>query len=328
MILQRAMPWWACGAWLWLAVTRGGFVTIAQGDAARSPRAPRTADVSANGRYVAFESWASLVPADDNQRLDVYVLDRITGRVTLESDALRGDCSHPRISADGRYVVFEARQLAPNGVESRVEIVLRDRVAETTKTLTAVGNGGTADGFSRDPDISDDGQVVVFSSAATDLTGGPDANGKLEDVYAIQLSTGAVTRVSVSTSGTHVAKGASGLPSVSGDGRWVAFSSIAPLDAPASHAAQESPTRQIYVRDLLSGTTVRVSRTARGQVPEGGDSMNPAISADGRFIAFSSDATNIVDNDGNRATDVFLFDREKQETTLVSRTTGGSVAAG
>jgi len=167
----------------------------------------------------------------------------------------------------------------------------------------------------------------VFSSAATALVDGPDANGPLEDVYAIDLSTGTTTRISVTTTGAQLPKGTSILPAVSADGRWVAFASTSPLEATGRAVNDESPIRHVYLRDRSSGTTLRVSRSPRG-APLDGDSTLPALSGDGRFVAYASDATNLADNDGNRASDLFLFDREKEDTILVSRAANGAVAGG
>ena len=142
-------------AWLTVASGPGGLVTVAQGDATRSARAPRSSDVSADGRFVAFESWVQLVPADVDRSVDIYVLDRVTGRATLESSGLDAECSHPRINGDGRYVVYEARFSASS--DSRLRIALRDRAEDTVRLLTTSGDASNADGWSRSPDISDDG---------------------------------------------------------------------------------------------------------------------------------------------------------------------------
>ena len=124
------------GSW-WLATVET--VTIAQRDRFRSARAPRSADVSADGRSVAFESLARLVPADTDDRADIYVLDRGSGRVTLESATADDDSEHtaPRISGDGRYVVFEVRAGRSDAASPRTDIVLHDRVAGTSRVLTA-----------------------------------------------------------------------------------------------------------------------------------------------------------------------------------------------
>ncbi|HET7219964.1 MAG TPA: hypothetical protein VFJ02_18030, partial [Vicinamibacterales bacterium] len=122
----------------------GKLLTIEQRDPLRSARAQRTVDISANGRYVAFESWARLVAADVDDAPDIYVFDRETGRVTLESDGL-GDSenSHPRISGDGQRVVFEVR--ASERQQSRVDIAFRDRAAATIRVLTGEAHGSPFD---------------------------------------------------------------------------------------------------------------------------------------------------------------------------------------
>jgi Tol biopolymer transport system component len=322
----RSAALFACGVYLGVG-SNGTMVTIEQRDPLRSARASRTVDVSASGRYVAFESWAQLVPADVDQRPDIYVLDRETGRVTLESDGL-GDAehSHPRISGDGGLLVFEARAVDPDYIP-RVDIVLRDRTASTTRLLTTLISRPVS-GWSRDPDISDDGRVVAFSSASTTLVDGPDANGASEDVYVLQVATGAIERISVTDLGMQVAKGSSIQPVLSADGRWVAFGSTAPLDAaPGPGQEVELPMRQVFVRDRVAHTTTRISRTSRGGRPNG-DSSLASISGDGRYVAFASDATNITADDRNRGSDVFVCDRQTGVTTHVSHGTDGAPAAG
>ena len=315
------------GSWL-LAAEEPALLTVAQHDNSRSVRAPRTADVSADGQVVAFESLARLVPADTDDCLDIYVLDRATRRVTLESEVLGdgAEHSHPRISGDGRYLVFESRPpLAMN--TPRADIVLRDRIAGTSRVLTTTARNTAPFGWSRDPDISDDGRVVAFSSAATTLTDGPDVNGAIEDVYLVQVSSGSISRASVTSAGVQPDRGDSIHPSLSPDGRWLAFASTAPLDDGPAGSSHDKRPRQIYLRDTIGGRTTRVTRTANGGLPNG-TSWLPSLSADGRRLAFTSDASNLLDDDNNRASDVFLYDREADAITWVSRAPDGSPAGG
>jgi Tol biopolymer transport system component len=317
---------WFTGLWH-VAAAPEPLMTVVQRDPFRSSRAPRTADVSADGRAIVFESLARLVPADKDDLRDIYLLDRTTGRVTLESDgsADDGEYSHARISGDGRYVVFESRPSTSNA--PRAGIVLHDRVTRTDRVLTG-SDDGPPHGWSRNPDISDDGRVVTFSSAATTLTGGTDANGALEDVYLVRLSTGAITRVSVNSKGVQAKSGNSILPVLSADGRWVAFASTAPLDDDAEPgSAREHAVRQVYLRDAIGGRTIRLTRTANRGQPNG-DSSIPSITADGQRVVFVSGASNLLDNDDNRTADVFLYDREADAVTWVSRAADGSSANG
>jgi Tol biopolymer transport system component len=313
-------------ATLFAAVRSNAVVTVAQTDRYRSPRAPRTVDISGDGRMVAFQSLARLVPADTNDNPDIYVFDRTTGRVTLESvisDA--DDHSHPRISADGRYLVFESIHAGRTGAD----IVFRDRVAGTVRELTGLFRGADTQTWSRNPVISGDGRVVAFSSAATNLVEGQDANGMSEDVYLVTLPTGTIARASLSSAGVQMARGNSILPSLSGDGRWVAFSSTAPLmdkDA-VSPSHRDRPYRQVYLRDVRDGLTRRVTRAANGGAPNG-DSSLPSISGDGRYLAFVSEASNMLDDDQNQSADVLLYDRETDALSWVSRSADGSSANG
>ncbi len=235
--------------------------------------------------------------------------------------------SHARISGDGRYLVFESRPTALD--TQRADIVLCDRLTGATRVLTRTEGNDTVIGWSRGPEISDDGQVVAFSSAATTLTGGSDANGVLEDVYIVRLPAGTITRASVNSAGVQPDRGNSILPSLSADGRWVAFSSTAPLDDDARPAAAsgEKSVRQVYLRDAIGGRTTRVTRGANRARPDG-DSSVPAISADGLHVAFVSEASNLLDDDDNRAADVFLYDRETDGLIWVSRAADGSSANG
>ena len=316
------------GTWL-LAAGPPALLTVAQRDGFRSVRAGRTADVSADGRSVVFESLARLVPADTDDCLDVYVLDRITRSVTLESGGLGEgtEQSHPRISGDGRYVVFESRPREVTNT-ARADIVLRDRIAGTSRVLTATDGNRDSSGWSRSPDISDDGQVVAFSSAATALTDGPDANGVLEDVYLVQVASGRISRASVNSAGVQPDRGDSILPSLSADGRWVAFASTAPLDDTPSPASNiEARPRQVYLRDTVGGRSRRITRAANGGLPNG-TSWLPSLSANGRRLAFVSNASNLLDDDHNHAPDVFVYDREADAVTWVSRAADGSSAGG
>jgi len=311
----------ACVATNWiLGASSNAVVTLAQRDAYRSPRAPRTVDVSADGRTIVFQSLAGLVPADINDRADIYALDRSSGAVTLESNAAQGvEHSHPRTSGDGRYLVFES----VSG-DHPIDVVLRDRVAGTTRVLTAFDRARDPEGWSRSPAISRDGRVVAFTSVATQLTEDGDANGRLEDVYILTLAAGRVTRASVSSTGVQMPQGNSILPTLNGDGRWLAFASTAPL---TETTARDKPRRQVYLRDLRDGRTVRVTRAANGGAPNG-DSSLPSISGDGRYVAFVTEASNLLNDDQNQGADVLLYDRDADAVSWVSRGADGSSANG
>jgi Tol biopolymer transport system component len=188
-------------------------------------------------------------------------------------------------------------------------------------------------GWSGHAAISDDGRLVVFQSAGTQLVAEADENGTLDDIYAFDTTSRVLRRVSVDSAGRQPREGSSFAPCLSGDGRYVAFTSTADLDglrSPANTGARGVPVRrvsQVYVRDLQLGITTRVS------VGSGGSTLNDrsyesAISRDGRFIAFVSEATDLTRGDRNRSPDVFVTDAQDRSTVLISRSARGGTANG
>jgi Tol biopolymer transport system component len=311
-------------------------ITVPQADPWRSTSTPASVSVSADGRFVALTSYARLVAADTDRRADIYVLDRLSGRVTLESVAvddrpIEGDCDHPRLSGDGRFLAFQAAITNGEGLPD-TDVVVRDRVRDTaTRVSRDAGRGGPR--WSGDPEISEDGRVVVFRSAGTDLVPGRDENGSWQDVYAFDPVTRAVRRVSVDSRGAQHADGAGYAPAVSGNGRYVAFTSTADLEGSAdrrepragSSATQGPP--QVYVRDMELGITTRASSDAHGKPLDGG-SFAPSISRDGRYVAFGSTTTKLAEGDRNRSADVFVRDLHSRTTVVVSRSANGGTANG
>lgn len=316
-------------------------LTVPMRDAWQSTAGPSAVGVSADGRHVAFASYAQLVPADTNDRVDIYVLDRTTGRVTLESPRLdpmaAGPSTHPRLSGDGRYLVFQTTVATEDHFGIGADVALRDRLHDAMVWASGRSAGRVPNGSTRNPSISEDGRIVVFQSEATNLVAGPDENGAREDVYAFEAATGDVRRVSVDNAGRQRAEGASFMPSISGDGRYVAFTSTADLDdGPAGRmpgpakacAGPPCPSlTRIYVRDIQLGTTRVASVGARGQIPDD-SSCDPAISRDGRYVAFTSMATNLTPGDRNRSADVFVRDMRAGSTVLISRGANGGPANG
>jgi Tol biopolymer transport system component len=302
------------------------FVTVARADRyARASDAPAVA-VSPDGRFVAFSSNARLAPGDRNAASDIYVLDRLTGSVSLETPMTgehSGSVSAPLLSASGHFLVYEA--LADMAGMPVRTIMLRDRLAGVTRALpgTLAPQSG-----SRGAQISSTGDRVTFSSSAVDLVDGVDANGSGEDVYLFDVSSGRYQRVSVDDHGRQRAVGTSFGPAMSSDGRYVAFSSSARLDDAPMASEKRSAFVNVYLRDTVGGTTIRISVAMGGAAPNG-SSYYPAVSDDGRYVAFVSDATNLVKGrDANRAPDVFVRDTVRGVTQLVSRRVSGGTANG
>jgi len=302
------------------------FVTVARADPYARPSDVPAASVSADGRFVAFVTNARLATGDRNTASDIYVLDRLTGSVSLETPVTgehSGSASAPELSASGRFLVYEA-QADTAGMLVRA-IMLRDRLAGVTRALpgTLATQGG-----SRSAQISSAGDRVAFSSSATALVDGADANGPGEDVYLFDVPSARYERVSVDDRGRQRAAGTSFGPAISSDGRYVAFSSNARLDDSSIESEKRSALVNVYLRDTVRATTLLISVGARGRLANG-SSYDPSISADGRYVAFVSDATNLVkERDVNRAADVFIRDTVRNVTQLVSRRATGGTANG
>ena len=305
---------------------------LAQRDIRQAVTVP-TVDVSADGRFVALESGARLSPLDTNIVSDVYVLDRVSTSLTLESvshdgASADGSSTRPRLSADGRYVVFEsmARNLVSGfDIEVKPRVFVRDRHEATTRLVSPTPEGNAGGGnWAGGPDISDDGRFIVFE--ATPLTGAPAMATRAggQEVFRFDVEENTIARMSVDSEGVELPSGSSASPSLSADGRYVAFMSTAALDREISPG--RSSARQVYVRDM-TGTTRLVSRSRTDRMAERSSSF-PAISADGRFIAFASMASDLVGDDRNGDEDVFLRDMLSGRTVLVSRSAAGGSANG
>jgi Tol biopolymer transport system component len=286
------------------------------------------ASLTADGRFVAIESEAPLLPIDTNGSADVYVLDRQTNRLSLESIALDGGPANgtsraPRISADGRWIVFEssARNLVPNSSSRTTDLFLRDRMNQTTRRLVSTGgdDGTTTTGY--EPAISADGRVVAFTSHAAGLKKAATAGAS--DIIVVNTDSGVVSHASVMSDGTRPATGSSFAPSVSADGQVISFTSTADLLTGGPKLAEP----QVFVRDLARGVTRLVSASVKERVPNGA-SFTSSISGDGRFVAFASAASDLGPADDNRQADIYLRDLETGAITLVSRTPQGKAANG
>lgn len=301
--------------------------------------------ISADGRQVAFDSRAFNIvrgSAPDTRITDVYVRDMRTGRTQRVGPAhskARLDKTFPSISANGRYVAFASIDQslaggAPNygdllpvkhdrGEAGPTQVYVYDRTTRRTELVSRSDDGLTGNHDS-DPGptgrtISADGRYVVFASRANNLVPGDDAPWReiqpdlTQDIYVFDRTAHHLTRVSVGPGGIPADYGST-WPSVSADGRWIAFHSGAtnlgdadgtvpvtdylpvPLDA----------GYDLYVRDMTGGTNRLVSRSTDG-VQGDLSSYNAALSGDGRTVAYVSDAANLVTDDTNGQADVFAY---------------------
>ncbi len=300
-------------------------VNVSSGGAQTSGDTNSPIFLSADGRYLAFESPAdTLVAGDTNGTLDVFVHDRVTGdttRESLASNGLQGNgfSSVSDISADGRYVVFEsgADNLVP-GDTGNVDIFVRDRVAGTTSLVSQSAGGGPANNGSFAAAISADGRFVSFTSTATNLVPS-DTNGR-SDVFVRDRVSDTTTRVSVANDGTQANGNSADPPVISADGRYVVFRSE------ATNLTADRSTDTLYVRDRTLGSTTHVA------IPPGGGLVEPpplrvsAISADGRFVAYSA-YTDPPSADGDTypgQVEAFVVDRLTSTATRVGTRIDGS----
>ena len=281
-----------------------------------------TASVSSSGRFIAFESVAdNLVPGDTNDNSDVFLRDRKAGttrRMSVGPQGVQGDGASlgAVVAPGGRYVGFSsfATNLVGNDANGRWDAFVRDRSTSTTErvSVSSAGVEGNADSFFWS--ISDGGRFVVMVSDASNLV--PGDTNDASDVFVRDRRTNTTKRISVSTGGAEANGGSSGAH-ISANGRFVTFQS----DASNLVAGDTNGFRDIFLRDLQSGTTSLVSR-GQGGLPANAQSFDSAISANGRYVAYHSEATNLAP--GSAIPGVFVYDRQTGATERLPRSDDGS----
>jgi Tol biopolymer transport system component len=280
--------------------------------------------VSRDGRYVVFYSFSDdLVPGDTNGTVDVFLKERATGgivRISVSTDDEEGNdqSAYGTISADGNLVAFasNASNFVAGDSNDRTDVFVRDRVAFTTECVSVTSSGVPGDAGSGDPAMTPDGLFVVFSSGADDLVSHDD-NG-FGDVFLRDRRTGWTSLVSVKNGTSSGGDGESSLPSISDDGLYVAFTS----QADDLVGGDTNGVSDVFVRDRHLGTTERVSVDRSGAQADG-ECYGAVISSNGRWVAFSSYADNLVDGDTNGDSDVFVHDRVTGKTERVSVDSSG-----
>ena len=253
---------------------------------------------------------------------------RTTTLVSLDvnNEAFGIDSVLPSLSANGRYVVFSTRPLFQPASTMNEEIPLdrqvyiRDRRTNTTELISVNLEGQPGNGISSQGRTDASGRFVVFESEASDLV--PNDTNELEDIFVRDTLRGTTERVSVSSSGEQVVSGRfNANPSISGNGRYVAFVSDADNLTPDGG----NGFNQVYVRDLVRGVTERATVATDGSLGNFFTGSS-SLSADGRYVAYISFANNLVPDDTNEGTDAFVYDRRTQQTVRVNVATDGSQA--
>jgi Tol biopolymer transport system component len=279
------------------------------GDAANIPA------ISNDGRFIAFTSRLALVPDDTNGVDDVYFSDRGARTLTRASvpsggaGQANGASFRPVISADGRHVVFtsSASNLVADDTNGKADIFRHDRVTGVTARISVATGGRQASGDSLTASVSDDGNLIAFASAAFDLSE-DDANGAI-DVFVRNVAADTTTRVSVATGGDEGDRGSLS-PAISGDGNFVAFSSTATNLV----NGDTNDVGDIFVRDRIAATTIRVSVSSTGTVQADRACSTPSLSHDGRFVSFLTSATTLVSG-APAVTQAYVRDTQGHTTT-------------
>ena len=237
-----------------------------------------------------------------------------TTRISVSSNGAQsnGQSAFSAVSQDGRYVAFDsiATNLVGLDTNGAIDVFVRDRKAGKTRRVSVRSNGTEGNGPSSNSDISGSGRFVVFLSSASNLVPG-DTNG-VADIFVRDLKKDKTTRVSTRSNGGQ-ANGGSNFPEISSDGRFVSFES----EATNLVSGDSNGLIDIFVKDRKTGKTRRVSLRSNGAQPNATSSFAD-ISPNGRYVTFTSSATNLVAGDTNATGDVFLHDRNNKKTKRVS----------
>jgi uncharacterized repeat protein (TIGR01451 family) len=327
LLLLGSPPANAVGTTTRVSVATGGTEAVNYG-----PYGSEQPALSADGRYIAFQSYApNLVAGDTNEVTDVFLHDRQTGqtsRVSVASDGTEAhgdmhtlawaDSGEPALSADGRFVAFwsEAINLVAGDTNERADVFVHDRQTGETSRVSVAAGGAEANGGSGPPVLSADGNFVAFGSYATNLVAG-DTNGK-SDIFVHDRLTSETSRVSIATGGMEANGDVFGF-AISANGRFVAFSS----SATNLVVGDTNGDPDVFVHDRQTGETTRVSVATDGTEADDDDrdkggSRGPTLSADGRYVAFESSASNLVAGDRTLSWIIFVHDRQTGETSRVN----------
>jgi Tol biopolymer transport system component len=271
--------------------------------------------ISGDGRYATFYSFASnLVAGDTNNVADIYTHELATAQTRRISVALGGNepngpSYQPWPSYDGRYIAYYsyASNLVSGDTNESADVFVYDRDTDQTRRVSVASDGTEGNGASLNPVMAHDGQSIVFESHATNLVS-QDTNG-VQDIFVYSLDGGQTQRVSVASGGGQ-ANNVSSDPAISDDGQYVAFQS----DATNLSAGDTNGQTDVFLRDLQTGETRRESVATDGTQGNGASTLVSLV-GNGRYLAFSSRATQLVSGDTNGALDVFIRDRDGQDAT-------------
>lgn len=298
----------------------------------------RAFNITSGGRFVVFQSDASnLVAGDTNNAADTFVKDVQTGVTTRVNTNSAGNQSSSgsvdilgriRVSDDGRYVAFGSTD--PNLVEgdanSSLDVFVKDLRTGATTMVSTSSSGEQSNPVTHVPQLmgmSADGRFILFETDASNLVS-DDTNGT-RDIFRKDTQTGKTIRVNTTSSGAQLNAVALQYSAISPDGRFVAFVSY---DSPDIRADDTNGFSDIFLKDIEAGALSTISTNSAGQLALGGNSRMTGLSADGRYVAFHSQATNLVEGDTNGLLDQFVKDTLTGVTTRVSVDSAGNQLTG
>lgn len=285
--------------------------------------------ISSDGTRIVYSSGSSnLIRGDTNGHPDIFMYDATTGATTLISQAPNGDPANldshsPAISADGTHVAFtsSATNLVP-GSGTFDGVYIYDTAAGTTQLVTHAPDGSPADYYGGyNPSISGDGDLVTYRSASCNLVAN-DTNNR-DDIFLYDAASDTNQLISRAPNGG-LANADSGPSVISADGTRVAYYSYADnLEADDS----TNFTADVFVYDIATKSTTLISRATDGG-PGDGDSFYPSISGDGTLVAYTSYASDLVRNDPNGFSDIFVHNIATGTTRLITKTSDYAPATG
>ena len=295
----------------------GGTTTFFESD--------NTRKLSDDGRYLVFASRADgLSSADNDAYVNIFVQDRVTGAVTLVNvpapgGSTEGDSTEPVISGDGKEVAFTSTaRLSPQDTDAQPDIYLRNLETNTTKLISVRSDGAQGSGSNTEPDLSRDGSTVAFTSTVMNTFSSADTDPD-GDIYTANVASGELTLISRASGASGAdAAGEASNAAISGNGSVVVFETLANnIDEPTN--PDTDTESDVYMR---SGTTTTLVSRASGKEGVKGDqkSSDPAITSDGRLVAFTSIATNLVKTKPPFPQEVYMRDTAEgvDETVAVS----------
>ncbi len=285
------------------------------------------------GRYVVFVSYTKNMEGSDGKFRQVFWRDRNTGITKMVSRAASGeqanqDCFEPSISADGKFVVFESKatNLVNGDNNTAKDIFIWNATDQKIELVSRSTNGGMADAESFDASISGNGKFVVFTSSSTNLTNIPKGRSN-SNVFLRDLESGTTQMISIDPVQKAGGNGHKG--SISFDGSRISFCSATNTLVPDDR----NGLWDLFLWEKGKKNLKRVSLTYNGQERNAGSEsasrqVASAISGNGKFVAFATTASNMVEGDNNQFQDVFVVDVETGAVTVASFTNEGKPSDG